>query len=199
MRRAPARSLLFAIAVGLLVAGLAAGTSAQDATPAAGHQHDGHGSPAETPTSDSAYADRFDRTAAIRALTPDEIARIERGEGAGFALPAELNGVPGPRHVLDLARDLGLTDDQATRVQGIYDEMRAAVIPAGRFYLDAQRRLEADFRAGTLAETDLPARVAEVSRLEGELAAGHLTAHLQTAKVLTPEQIAAYNGLRGYE
>ena len=199
MRRASARSWLFTVAVGLLVAGLTTSTAAQDATPATGHQHDGHAAPAATPPADSPYADRYDRAATIRTLTPDEIAQIERGEGAGFALPAELNGVPGPRHVLDLAHELRLTHDQVTRVQGIYNEMRAAVTPAGRLYLAAQSRLEADFRAGTLTETDLPIRVAEVARLEGELAVGHLTAHLRTANVLSPEQIAAYNELRGYE
>ena len=143
-------------------------------------------------------ADRYDPAAAIRSLTPEEIAQIERGEGAGFALPAELNGVPGPRHVLDLADDFGLSREQGTRVQAIYDRMQAAVLPAGRRYLDALRALEEEFRAGTLAEADLPARGDEVYRLEGALATAHLVAHLETAAVLTAEQIAAYNRLRGY-
>ena len=165
---------------------------------AAQHDH-GHGDhPSGTPAADSPYAGRYDLTAPIRALTPEEVAQIERGEGAGFALPAELNGVPGPRHVLDLAHELGLSHEQVTRVQAVYDEMRAAVIPAGRRYLDAERALEEDFRAGTLTEADLPGRVAEVKRLEGELATAHLVAHLQTAKLLTPEQIATYQRLRGY-
>jgi hypothetical protein len=76
--------------------------------------------------------------------------------------------------------------------------MLFAVIPAGERYLAAEEALEADFRAGAIAEFDLPARVAEVSRLEGDLATIHLTAHLQTARVLTPQQIGTYNRLRGY-
>ena len=199
MRRTPGLSFVLVIVVGMLGGGLAAGVSAQDGTPVAGHRHEDQGAPAATPGSESPYADRYDSAAPIRALTPDEIAQIERGEGAGFALAAELNGVPGPRHVLDLAHDLGLAHDQVTQVRRIYEEMQAAVIPAGRRYLDAQGRLEADFRAGALAESDLPARVAEVARLEGELASAHLMAHLRTAKVLTAEQVAAYNRLRGYE
>ena len=86
----------------------------------------------------------------------------------------------------------------AARVRAVYDEMQAAVIPAGRRYLDALRALEEGFRAGTLTEAELPARVAEVHRLEGELAAAHLGAHLETAEILTSDQIAAYNRLRGY-
>ena len=186
----------------LAVVGLVAGSvgpwhaTADEGTATANHGHGAHA--ASSPEAGSPYADRFDPAAAIRSLTPETIAQIERGEGAGFALPAELNGVPGPRHVLDMAHDLELSHDQVERVQAVYDDMRAAVIPAGRRYLDAVRALEADFRAGALTEADLPRRVAEVARLEGELMAAHLAAHLATADILRPEQIAAYSRLRGY-
>lgn len=156
----------------------------------------GHGS---TPAAVSTYAGRYDSTTMIRSLTPEEIVQIERGEGAGFALPAELNGVPGPRHVLDLADELQLSHHQVTQVQAVYDEMHAAVIPAGGRYLDALRALEEGFRTGALTEAEVHAGVTEVKRLEGELAVAHLTAHLRTAELLTPDQIAAYNRLRGYE
>ncbi|MDQ3695083.1 MAG: hypothetical protein M3464_15855 [Chloroflexota bacterium] len=190
--------LLLAMIVGGLLAAFFVGiVAADDATPSAGHGH-GAGHASGSPAADTPYADGYDPAAPIRALTPEEIARIERGEGAGFALPAELNGVPGPRHVLDLAHELGVSREQQTRVQAIFDEMRAAVIPAGARYLAALQALEADFRAGALTEQDLPGRVADVARREGELAAAHLLAHLQTARVLTPEQITAYNRLRGY-
>lgn len=69
---------------------------------------------------------------------------------------------------------------------------------AGERYLAAQRRLEEEFRAGLIAKEALPGRVAESSRLNGELAAAHLVADRETAVVLTLEQIAAYNRLRGY-
>jgi Spy/CpxP family protein refolding chaperone len=112
-------------------------------------------------------------------------------------LPAELNGVPGPRHVLDLAHELSLSHQQRMRVQQIFDAMRAAVMPAGQRYLAAVDALEEDFRAGTLTEESLPDRITEVHRLEGDLAAAHLVAHLQTAQALTAEQIAVYQQ-RGY-
>ena len=171
-------------------------TGAEEATPASGHGQHGDASPEASEL--SPYADNVDPNAPIRSLTPEEVVQIERGEGAGFALPAELNGIPGPRHVLDLADDLGLSDHQVEGVRAISDEMRAAVVPAGRRYLDALRALEEDFRARTLTEAKLPGRVAEVKRLEGELTAAHLVAHLKTAELLTPEQITAYNRLRGY-
>ena len=190
------RVVVVAIAfIGLIA--IASLTAVAQHDPHGGGHGDGHGG--ATPPVGSPYADRFDPAAVIRSLTPEQIAQIERGEGAGFALPAELNGMPGPRHVLDMAHDLGLSHDQRQRVQAIHDDMRAAVIPAGQRYLAALRALEEGFRTGTIAESDLPARVAETARLEGELAAAHLVAHLKTAAVLTPEQIAAYNRIRGYE
>ena len=198
MRRAPVVLLLLVLGLaGLTGTHVLADVAAQEGTPAAADDGAGHVHAAASPT--SPYAADFDPEAAIRALTAEEVAQIERGEGAGFAKAAELNGVPGPRHVLDLAHELGLSHDQVTRVQAVADAMKAAVVPAGERYLAAQRRLEQDFRAGAITEEALPGRVAEVYRLEGELAAAHLIAHLQTAKLLTSEQIAAYNRLRGYQ
>lgn len=195
MRRILVILILTAGVLGGGMAGIFAAT-AQEGTPA-GQGHPGH--TAASPVADSPYAGRYDPAAAIRSLTPQEVAQIERGEGAGFALPAELNGVPGPRHVLDLAHQLGLSHEQRLQVQQIADEMRGAVMPAGERYLAAVRALEEAFRAGALTEETLPGQVAEVSRLEGELAAAHLVAHLRTMKVLTPEQDMVYQELRGYE
>jgi uncharacterized protein (DUF305 family)/Spy/CpxP family protein refolding chaperone len=153
---------------------------------AGGHDHDAANAGAATER-------------AIRALSPDEVAQIARGEGAGFALPAERNGVPGPRHALDLAADLALSGEQRARLQTVFDAMRAAAIPAGQRYLDAQYALETALRDGGLTTERLRDLVAEVNRLEGELAVVHLAAHLETAAILTPEQIDAYNRLRGAE
>ena len=39
----------------------------------------------------------------IMALSAEQIGSYLAGDGMGFALAAELNGYPGPRHVLELA------------------------------------------------------------------------------------------------
>lgn len=181
-------------------------TAATDAasTPVAG-THGDHGASdgdgavgAAAVDSSSPYAGVYSTTAEIRALTPEEIGQIERGEGAGYALPAELNGLPGPRHVLDMAEELGLSTEQITQIESLYAAMQAEAITAGGRYLTAQARLEGDLRSRSVSGADLPGRVAEVSVREGDLMAVHLAAHLETAEVLTDEQIAAYNRMRGY-
>lgn len=191
------------ILTGLLLVGFISGSVglamaiAADATPTIGHGHNGH--IAASPAAGSPYADHHDPAALIRSLTPEEIAQIGRGEGAGFALPVELNGLPGPRHVLDLADQLGLSPEQRTQVQQVFDDMQMIVIPAGRDYLAAVATLEEDIRTGKVTEEAMSSRVAEVYRLEGELATAHMTAHVQTAEILTAEQIGLYQRLRGYE
>jgi hypothetical protein len=43
------------------------------------------------------------QTRAIKALSPEDLAGLLNGEGMGMAKAAELNGYPGPVHVLELA------------------------------------------------------------------------------------------------
>jgi hypothetical protein len=45
----------------------------------------------------------------IKALSEQQIADLKAGRGMGLALPAELNGYPGPIHVLELSDELGLS------------------------------------------------------------------------------------------
>lgn len=149
-------------------------------------------------THHSPYAGQTSPSSPIRALSPEEVRQIATGEGAGLAKAAELNGVPGPRHVLDMASGLELTPAQRARIQAIYDDMHARAVIVGRRYLTAQQVLEKDFRTGRLGAASLRNRVAEVNRLRGDLETVHLAAHLATAKVLTRDQIAHYNKMRGY-
>jgi hypothetical protein len=39
------------------------------------------------------------------------VASLLKGDGMGFAKAAELNGYPGPAHVLSVAKELNLTDE----------------------------------------------------------------------------------------
>jgi hypothetical protein len=55
----------------------------------------------------------------IKALSDQQIADLRAGRGMGLALAAELNGYPGPSHVLELADQLGLSPEQRSKVQEI--------------------------------------------------------------------------------
>jgi hypothetical protein len=51
----------------------------------------------------------------IKALSEQQVADLSSGRGMGLALAAELNGYPGPSHVLELADKLDLTTEQRAR------------------------------------------------------------------------------------
>src|SRR5712691_2371518 len=58
----------------------------------------------------SPYAGEQQRS--IKALSERDIAELQSGHGMGLAKSAELNGYPGPAHVLELAAPLELTAEQ---------------------------------------------------------------------------------------
>ena len=62
---------------------------------------------AYTDSASSPYAGQ--ETRAIKALSPEDLEELRTGAGMGLAKAAELNGYPGPLHVLALAKELQLT------------------------------------------------------------------------------------------
>src|SRR5271154_7187001 len=79
---------------------------------------------------------------AIKALSDEDIAALRKGEGMGMAKAAELNGYPGPKHALDLAQQLQLTDAQRRDVQAIFDRMSAAAKPLGDELIAQEQSLD---------------------------------------------------------
>ena len=67
----------------------------------------------------------------IKSLSAQQVADLSSGRGMGLALAAELNGYPGPSHVLELADNLDLTTEQRARVQALFDAMKAEAMPLG--------------------------------------------------------------------
>lgn len=138
------------------------------------------------------------QTRPIKALSPEDIAELLKGEGMGMAKAAELNGYPGPVHVLALARELDLTPDQRERVQVIHDRMGAAAKPLGAELVEHERVLDELFAQGGITPDRLAAETAAIGALEGRLRLVHLAAHLETRALLDSDQIARYQRLRGY-
>jgi Spy/CpxP family protein refolding chaperone len=134
----------------------------------------------------------------IKALSNERVTELLEGEGAGYALAGELNHYPGPRHVLDLAEDLGLTEEQEETVQRIFTEMQDEVRPLGRELVDLEERLDRAFREEAIDEDALAQLTEESAAVEGSLREAHLGAHLETRDILSPEQVEEYDRLRGY-
>lgn len=150
-----------------------------------------HSHGAQTP-----YSGMQDR--AIKSLSDNDIKELRRGGGWGLALAAELNGMPGPTHLLELKDQIPLTQDQVIQTQALLDDMRKAAIPAGERLIAAEAALEAAFAKGSVDENSLRGLLAGVESARTELRFIHLSQHLKTTRFLKPEQIKRYNVLRGY-
>ena len=143
------------------------------------------------------YAGEQMRT--IKALSDAEIAALRNGEGMGFAKAAELNGYPGPRHALDLAGELDLSDSQKRRLEAIYRRMQEEARALGAALIERERALDALFAGAAVTPQELGSETGRIADLQGRLRAVHLMAHLETRALLGPDQIARYNRLRGYD
>src|SRR3954465_12359952 len=71
------------------------------------------------------------QTRPIKALSEQQVADLGAGRGMGLALAAELNGYPGPSHILELADKLNLSTDQRAGIQRLFDAMKAEAMPLG--------------------------------------------------------------------
>jgi Spy/CpxP family protein refolding chaperone len=116
----------------------------------------------------------------------------------GMAKAAELNGYPGPTHVLALAKQLSLTEDQLRRVQLAFDRMNAAARPLGEEVIAHEQTLDRQFAEGRADHDSVTAETAAIGELRGRLCSVHLAAHLEMRTLLTPDQIANYLRLRRY-
>jgi Spy/CpxP family protein refolding chaperone len=134
----------------------------------------------------------------IKALSDEDITALRKGEGMGMAKAAELNGYPGPAHVLALSKQLSLTEEQLRQVQLVFDRMSAAVRPLGEEVIAHERTLDRQFAEGRADRDSVTAETAAIGELQGRLRSVHLAAHLETRALLTTDQIANYVRLRGY-
>ena len=138
------------------------------------------------------------QTRPIKALSEQQVADLGAGRGMGLALAAELNGYPGPSHVLELADKLELSADQRTSVKAMFDSMKAEALPIGSKLIEQEADLDKQFASRTITPESLKASTAAVAVTQGQLRETHLKYHLSTVSVLSPHQMHRYAELRGY-
>lgn len=147
----------------------------------------------------SPYAGQEQRP--IKALSEQEVTALLAGQGAGFAKAAELNGYPGPLHVLELAAPLGSSDAQRAATQRLMTEHKARARSLGAELVEAERALDAVFaqRDASPASADaVDAATRRVGLLHAELRSEHLKTHLAQTALLDTRQVQHYARLRGY-
>lgn len=134
----------------------------------------------------------------ISSLSANDIEELKKGAGWGLALPAELNGYPGPAHVLELREELELTDQQFHEFQSIFDSMKSEAVTAGHALIEAEHNLEQAFKSGDLSPEKLRELIINAENARADLRFIHLSRHLHSIDKLTPRQVSLYSKLRGY-
>src|SRR5690349_18178778 len=103
------------------------------------------------------YAGEQDRE--IKALSAEQVKQYLSGAGMGYAKAAELNHFPGPMHALELADRLGLGTEQRAATKALMDAHKAEARGIGAKLVDAERALEALFRAQQVDQAALASAV----------------------------------------
>lgn len=134
----------------------------------------------------------------IKALSEQQVADLKAGRGMGLALAAELNGYPGPSHLLELAEQVGLTPDQHSTLKRMFDAMKSETIPIGQTLVELEQGLDRLFAQQTISEQQLKAATENIGETQARLRNAHLRYHLQARELLQPSQIRRYAILRGY-
>jgi Spy/CpxP family protein refolding chaperone len=138
------------------------------------------------------------QTRPIKALSEPQVADLQAGRGMGLALAAELNGYPGPSHVLELADKLGLSADQREATQQLFNAMKQEALPIGAKLISQEAELDRQFAGRTVTPASLKTATSAIAVTQGELREAHLKYHLSTLTLLTENQRQKYSELRGY-
>ena len=128
------------------------------------------------PVYTSKYAGQEHRT--IKSLSEQDIEELKSGAGWGLAKAAELNGVPGPAHLLEMKDEIQLTSDQIRKIEALYKDMKQQAIPLGLQLIEYEAELNHHFANGTIDEKILQELVEKIAQTYKELRYVHLSAHL---------------------
>ena len=134
----------------------------------------------------------------IKSLSNDDIKELRAGAGWGLAKAAELNGLPGQKHILEMKKEIELTAEQEKMVIALYNDMNKEAIKLGNKFIEHEKELNNRFAERNIDEKVLDELLKKISETYKSLRYAHLSAHLKTPSILTEDQIKKYNKLRGY-
>lgn len=134
----------------------------------------------------------------IKSLSEDAISQLKSGKGWGLAKAAELNGLPGPAHILQMKKEINLTKDQERKIQQLFNSMKSKAIPLGHELIELERALNNAFSDRSITRESLRDQLDKIAQVRMQLRYVHLETHLLTPGILSETQVKKYNLLRGY-
>ena len=103
----------------------------------------------------------------IKSLSETDIEELKNGKGWGLAKAAELNGVPGPAHLLEMKEEIDLNAKQIRAIEDLYNKMKQEAIPLGLELIELERELNNHFANRTITDEllhQILQRIAQVHR-----------------------------------
>ena len=134
-----------------------------------------------------------------QTVVPSDREGLLKGLGIGLASYAEENGYPGPKHVLELKDELGLTQDQLKKTEALQKMVAISAAAKGQQIVQAEEELNELFEAGTINGKVLRSSSGRSETCVPTSSSSILQAHLRMKQVLTADQIGRYKKLRGHE
>ncbi len=131
----------------------------------------------------------------VAQVPPDKSALLA-GDVPGQAGTAEMNGYPGPKQVLEYAKELKLTSAQSSAIAEINKGLVARAKELGKRIVSVEEELNEEFKSGLVSEKSIQETTDQIAKLRGRLRAEYLTAHLKTRALLTGDQLRTYAELR---
>ena len=132
----------------------------------------------------------------VSGQIPSDKNSLLNPEDIDQAAYAEKNGYPGPKHVIDLADKLQLSEEQKGSVKRIYNEMETRAKELGQRIIDLEEELNKAFGDKLVVEKSIRNDVEQIGRLRGRLRSVYFLAHFKTRNVLNDKQVATYIKLR---
>jgi len=109
------------------------------------------------------------------------------------APPKEFNrSAPRP----NLLRELGLTREQMQQIKRLNSGRRALMMDAQQRQREATRNLDRAIYADSLNEAEIAVRLKDLQNAQAEIAKLRSFNELEVRKILTPEQLVKFRGIR---
>ncbi len=125
----------------------------------------------------------------IKSLSDEDINALTHGKGWGLAKPAELNGVPGPAHILELEEALQLTPEQVTSIQALWETMNQSAKYYGERYLQSEAKIERFFNETETDEKQLPLLLADSANPPCKIKACSFTSTFESKAIVNPASV----------